>query len=121
MGPDVRAGPGGAKNFGIRTFSIKGTPTDWAPSDFLFYGSGSWDAPRGPQGSGMGRGAENQKSKSRLFHKSKVVGDLEIRCFDFMELFPQTHPRSPRALGKSGKSPVISGLLNKKLEFGLGP
>ena len=65
----------------------------------------------------VGQGAENQKSKSRLFHKSKVVGDLEIGCFEFMQLFPPTQPRSPRALRKSGKSPGITGSLNKKLEF----
>ena len=68
----------------------------------------------------VGRGAENQKSKSRLFHKSKVVGDLKIGCFGFMQLFSQTKPRSPRALRKSGKSPGITGSLNKKLEFGPG-
>jgi len=38
---------------------------------------------------------------------------------DFLQLFPGTHPWGPSALVKSGKRPKITGLLNKKLEFGL--
>ena len=26
------------------------------------------------------------------FNVPKVVGDLEVRCFDFMQLFPPTQP-----------------------------
>ena len=58
-------------------------------------------APRGPR-----KVRENPWDHSWKFaytHKSKVVGDLKIGCFGFMQLYSQTQPWSPRALVKSGK------------------
>ena len=44
------------------------------------------------------------KSKiSALVHKSKVVGDLKIGCFGFMQLLDWTHPWAPRGQGSLGK------------------
>ena len=83
-GPEVQAGPGGAKNFGIRTFSIKGTPTDSGSRSFLVL----CVRVLGPRGPARGPGGRKSKVKIETLPYRKVVRDLEIGCLTFMQLFP---------------------------------
>ena len=71
--------------------------------------------PGGPQGLAHGpRGPKIKSENPSFFIKAKD------KMFWLMQLFAPTQPWSPRALGKSGKSPSLTGLLNEKLEFWLG-
>ena len=76
---------------------------------------------RGPLGSGpRAKGSKFESQIWDLFLKPKLGWPTPL-SFCHEKKLALVHPRGPRAPGNSGKSPVISGSLNKKLEFGLGP
>ena len=119
-GPKGRAGRPGAKNFGILTFFIKGTPAQMGCGYFLilcnFVVRCTLRAAGDPAG---GPGPKIKNWNFNFFYKSKVVVDPILRLFGYLQLFDRMHPQGPRALGKVRKRPWDYCLVNKMLDFGL--